>query len=267
METLYERGAGLDVHKDTVVAGVRMATGRSAQRGVKTFATTTSGLLELHDWLQSGAVTHGAMEATGVYWKPVWRLRGGSFQLILANASHTEWREALRGRVTKHHRFMLKLHLRQIDQLDCSIEQLEAQAREATAPFRHQVEQLTAIPGVGETAASVLLAEIGTDMSVFPSAAHLLSWAGMCPRSDESAGKRRSTRLRHGAPWLKATLVQIAWPAIRRKDSYFRALFHRLKARRGPKKAIGAFAASILTTAYPVLRDAPPSQDLGPPPL
>jgi transposase len=158
---------------------------------------------------------------------------------------------------------MLKLHLRQIDQLDRSIQELETQAREATAPFRHRVEQLTAIPGISETAASVLLAEIGTDMSVFPSAAHLLSWAGMCPRNDESAGKRRSTRLRHGAPWLKATLIQIAWPATRRKDSYFRALFHRLKARRGPKKAIVAVAASILTTVYHLLRDGTVYQDLG----
>jgi transposase len=178
-------------------------------------------------------------------------------------ASRAELREALQGRVTKHHRFMLKLHLRQIDQLDASIEQLEAQARIAVEPFRHRVEQLTAIPGISETAAHVLLAEIGTDMSVFASSGHLLSWAGMCPRSDESAGKRRSTRLRHGAPWLKATLIQIAWPATRRKDGYFRALFHRLKARRGPKKAIVAVAASILTTVYHLLRDGTVYQDLG----
>ncbi len=178
-------------------------------------------------------------------------------------ASRAELLEALRGRVTKHHRFMLKLHLRQIDQLDRSVQELEAQAREATASFRHRIEQLTAVPGISETAASVLLAEIGTDMSVFPSAAHLRSWAGMCPRSDESAGKRQSTRLRHGAPWLKATLVQIAWPAARKKDSYFRALFLRLKARRGPKKAIVAVAASILTTVYHLLRDGTVYEDLG----
>lgn len=376
METLHERCAGLDVHKDTVVACVRIANLRSAEREVKTFATITRGLLELHDWLQEHAVTHVAMEATGVYWKPVWHLLEDSFELILANASHIkavpgrktdindatwiadllahglirasfvpptpiqelrdltrtrkqlvnertryvqriqkvledanikigsyitdllgksgravlnalvegysspdvlvsltsgrlkasreELREALRGRVTKHHRFMLKLHLRQIDQLDASIEELEAQARVAVESFRHRVEQLTAIPGISETAAHVLLAEIGTDMSVFPSSGHLLSWAGMCPRSDESAGKRRSTRLRHGAPWLKATLVQIAWPASRQKDSYFRALFHRLKARRGPKKAIVAVAASILTTVYHLMRDGTVYQDLGP---
>jgi transposase len=154
------------------------------------------------------------------------------------------------------HRFRLKLHFGQVDQVDGSIQELEARAREATAPFGHRVEQLTAIPGISETAASVLLAEIGTDMSVFPSASHLLSWAGMFSRSDESAGS--------GAPraWLKATLVQIAWPATRRKDSYFRALFHSLKARRGPKKAIVAVAASILTTVYHVLRDGTVYQNL-----
>ncbi len=375
METVHERCAGLDVHKDTVVACVRLAQGRSARRELRTVATTTSGLLELHDWLREHEVSHVGMEATGIYWKPVWHLLEDSFTLILANASHikavpgrktdvndatwiadllahglirpsfvpptpiqelrdltrarkqlvqertrylqriqkvledanlkiasyitdllgksgravlnalvegytspevlvsltsgrlkasrTELLEALRGRVTKHHRFMLKLHLRQIDQLDSSIEELEAQARAAIEPFRHCVEQLKAIPGISDTAAHVLLAEIGTDMSVFPSAAHLLSWAGMCPRSDESAGKRRSTRLRHGAPWLKATLVQIAWPATRRKDGYFRALFHRLKARRGPKKAIVAVAASILTTVYHLLRDGTVYEDLG----
>jgi transposase len=375
METVHERCAGLDVHKDTVVACVRIAQGRSARRELKTVATTTSALLELHDWLREHEVTHVGMEATGIYWKPVWHLLEDSFTLTLANASHikavpgrktdvndatwiadllahglirasfvpptpiqdlrdltrarkqlvqertrylqriqkvledanikvasyitdllgksgravlnalvegysspevlvsltsgrlkasrAELLEALRGRVTKHHRFMLKLHLRQIDQLDRSIEELEAQARAAIEPFRHSVEQLKAIPGISDIAAHVLLAEIGTDMSVFPSAAHLLSWAGMCPRSDESAGKRRSTRLRHGAPWLKATLIQIAWPATRRKDSYFRALFHRLKARRGPKKAIVAVAASILTTVYHLLRDGAVYQDLG----
>jgi transposase len=376
METLHERCSGLDVHKDTVVASVRIASGRTAHREVRSFSTTTSGLLQLHDWLQESGVTHVAMEATGIYWKPVWHLLEGSFELVLANASHikavpgrktdmndatwiadlvahglirasfvpptpiqelrdltrlrkqlvqeknrhvqriqkvlqdanmkvdsyvsdllgksgravldalveghtspdvlvslttgrlkaskNELREAFRGRVTRHHRFLLQLHLRQIDQIDRSIEELEAQARQAIEPFRHHVDQLTAMPGISVTTAHVILAEIGSDMSVFPSAAHLLSWAGMCPRSDESAGKRRSTRLRHGAPWLKSTLVQAAWSAARKKGSYFRALFGRLKSRRGAKKAIIAVAASMLTTAYHLLRDGSAYQDLGP---
>src|SRR5215218_3789972 len=101
-------------------------------------------------------------------------------------------------------------------------------------------------------------------MRRFPSAGHLLSWAGLCPRSDESAGKRRSTRLRHGAPWLKTTLVQCAWAAARKKGGYLQAQFQRLRTRRGPKKAICAVAASILTAAYHMLRDGTFYQDLGP---
>ena len=101
-------------------------------------------------------------------------------------------------------------------------------------------------------------------MRRFPTAGHLLSWAGLCPRNDESAGKRRSTKLRHGAPWLKTLLVQAAWAAVRVKASYHNALFHRLRARRGTKKAIVAVAASILTAAYHMLRDGTFYQDLGP---
>jgi superfamily II DNA/RNA helicase len=113
------------------------------------------------------------------------------------------------------------------------------------------------------TYADVNVAEIGDDMSKFPSAGHLLSWAGLCPRLDESAGKRRSTRIRQGAPWLKTTLVQIAWPAARKKHSYFQAQFLRLKSRRGPKKAIVAVAASIITDVYYMLRDGVEFHDLG----
>ena len=111
--------------------------------------------------------------------------------------------------------------------------------------------------------AQVLVAEIGADMSRFQTAGHLVSWAGMCPRMDESAGKRKSTRLRKGAPWLKTILVQAAWAAARATGTYLRAQFLRLKSRRGPKKAILAVAASILTAAYHMLKDGVEYKDLG----
>ena len=100
-------------------------------------------------------------------------------------------------------------------------------------------------------------------MSRFPTQRHLLSWAGLCPKNDESAGKRRSNRMRKGAPWLKTTLIQCAWAAARKKGSYLQAQFHRLRARRGAKKAIGAVAASMLTAAYHMLKDGALYQDLG----
>ena len=123
---------------------------------------------------------------------------------------------------------------------------------------------MTTIPGISELSAGVILAEIGRDMSRFPTAGHLISWAGLCPKNDESAGKRRSTRMRKGALWLKTTLVQCAWAAARKKASYLQAQFHRLRARRGAKKGIGAVAASILTAAYHMLKNGTLYQDLGP---
>ena len=152
-------------------------------------------------------------------------------------ASHTSLVEALRGRVRPHHRFLLKLHLDQIDALQAAVRDVEARLGETLEPFRQRAALLTTIPGVSTTVAHVIVSEIGIDMSRFPTAAHLISWAGLCPRSDESAGKRRSTRVRKGAPWLKTTLVQAAWAGCRKKDSYLRAQFLRLKARRGPMKA------------------------------
>jgi len=351
-------------------------SGGEVVREVRTFETTTASLMALSEWLAENGCTHVAMEATGVYWKPVWHiLDDGDFQLILANAAHVKnvpgrktdvndatWladllahglirasfvpdtqtqelrtllrtrkqlvreksshilrvqktledanikldsvitdiigmsgramiealiagesnpaklarlanyrlrasqeklREALRGRVTKHHRFLLRLHLNQIDALDASIATIDQQVEAGIAPFRVAVELVTSIPGVSDVGAQVIVSEIGTDMSRFPSEGQLISWAGMCPRNDESAGKRRSNRMRKGAPWLKTTLVQCAWAAVRKKDSYLKAQFLRIKARRGPKKAIMAVAASILTAIYHMLKDGTLYQDLG----
>lgn len=376
MEVLYPRCAGLDVHQASVVACVRLGVGAHASHEVRTFDTTTKGLLALADWLHESQCTHVAMESTGVYWKPVWHVLEEGFELVLANATHirnvpgrktdvndatwiadllahglirgsfvppakvqelrdlTRTRkqlvrelarhtqriqktledanikivgvisdilgasgrafleaiiagvddpqaladlargrlkadrqkivEALRGRVQAHHRFMLKLHLDQIICLQSAIEQIEERLGERLEPFREEVKLLVTIPGISATAAHVIASEMGLDMTRFASADSLVSWAGLCPRSDESAGKRRSTRIRKGAPWLKTTLIQGAWAAVRVKNSYLRAMFHRLKARRGAMKAIVAVAAAMLRSAYYMLVRQQPYQDLGP---
>jgi transposase len=173
-------------------------------------------------------------------------------------------REALRGRVTRHHRFLLQLHLRQIDALDAAIAAIDQEVEGNLAPFRTAVELVSTVPGVSTLSAQVIVSEVGTDMSRFPTAGHLLSWAGLCPRNDESAGKRRSTRLRKGAAWLKTVLVQCAWAASRKKASYLQAQFLRLKARRGPQKAVCAVAASILKAVYHMLKNGTLYHDLGP---
>jgi len=180
-------------------------------------------------------------------------LRRGSIK-----ATREEMVDALRGRVRQHHRFLLQLHLKQIDALQQGVQALEQRIRELLEPFRAQVVLLTSIPGVSQTVAHVILAEIGYDMDRFPTSGHLLSWVGLCPRNDESAGKRRSTRIRHGDTWLKTALVQAAWAASRTRKCGLRARYHRLRARRGPKKAVIAVAASILTSIYYMLKRGEP---------
>ena len=131
-------------------------------------------------------------------------------------------------------------------------------------PFVEAARRLVTIPGVGDLAAATIIAEIGVDMSRFPTSSQLISWAGLCPRMEESAGKARSTRIRKGAPWLKPLLVQCAWGAVRMHDTYLNAQYNRIERRRGPKKAIIAVAASILTSAYHMLKDESDYIDLGP---
>src|SRR5664279_4160551 len=387
MEVLHPRCAGLDVHKAVIVACVRIMTGPRVDRECRTFDTSTTGLLALLAWLTEQGCTHVAMEATGVYWKPVWNvLSDGAFDLIVANAAHIKnvpgrktdvndatWIadllacglvrasfvpeqeiqelrallrartqlireqtrhvqrlqktleeanikldsaisdiigvsgrrmveaiiagetnptvladladrrikapreqlvEALRGRVTDHQRFMLRLHLDQYDRVaeaiatvdaavDAAITRMDQREAAGQASFRALILLLATIPGVGLLAATVILAEIGTDMSRFPTAGHLLSWAGFCPGQNESAGKRRTAKLRKGAPWLKVVLVQCAWAASHTKGSYYKAQFWRLCARHGKKKAVCAVAASMLTAIYHMLKNGTAHQDLG----
>jgi transposase len=179
-------------------------------------------------------------------------------------ASRTDLSEALHGRVTEHHRFVIQLHLAQIDGLETAIAAIDARIGDTLGPVQAAVTLLATMPGLSETTARSFVAEIGTDMTRFPSAGHLVSWAGLCPRQDQSAGITRSTRTRQSAPWLKPMLVNAAWSATRKKDSYLRAQFLRLKSRRGPKKAILAVASSMLTAAYVMLRDGVEYHDLGP---
>lgn len=181
-----------------------------------------------------------------------------------ARRKKAELTEALRGRVTSHHRAILKLHLGVIDALESAVDKVDAAAGKLLAPIQARAALLTTMPGVSDIVAQVVVAEIGVDMSRFPTAGHLVSWAGLCPRNDESAGKRRSTRVRKSANWLKTTLVTAAWAAARKNDSYLRAQFLRIKSRRGAKKAILAVAASMLTAAYYMLRDGVAYRDLGP---
>ena len=189
-------------------------------------------------------------------------------------ASRTELYEALRGRLTEHHGFLLRVHLEQHDALAATIRQIDRQVEVALTrldqeratgriTYRDLIALLCTIPGVSTLAAITILAEIGRDMSRFHTAGHLLAWAGLCPGQNESAGKRKATRLRKGAPWLKTMLVQCAWAAKRKKDSYYRAQFYQISARRGPQKAICAVAASLLTAIYHMLKDGTEHQDLG----
>jgi transposase len=171
--------------------------------------------------------------------------------------------EALQGDVRPHHRFLLGLHIRQYDAATRHVAAIESRIEKLMEPYRVQLDLLMTIPGVKAATAHAVLAEIGPDMSRFPSSAHLVSWAGLCPGQNESAGKRRSSGVRRGPRWLKTALVQAAWAAARKKDSYFRAQFHRLRARRGPRKAIVAVAASILTAVFHMLSRGLPYQDLG----
>jgi transposase len=171
--------------------------------------------------------------------------------------------KALSGRLKPHHQFLIAEHLSQIDYLDEAIKRISNQIGECLRPFDETIEQLDGIPGINRATAEVLLAEIGWDMSRFPTAKHLASWAGMCPGNNESAGKRRSGKTRKGSPWLRHALVEAAHGAVHTKNKYFKAQYHRIAARRGKKKALLAVGHSILVVVYHLLTRRTPYTDLG----
>jgi transposase len=178
-------------------------------------------------------------------------------------ASRAQLIEALQGELTAQQRQLLGMHIGFVENLEVAIARLDSDIAKAVEPFRDVVERLKKVPGLSDISAPALLAEIGTDMNRFPTASHLVSWARLCPRLEESAGKVRSTRIMKSSAWVKTLLVQAAASAAKSKQSYFHAQFLRIRARRGAKKAFVAVAASILTAVYHMLRNGTPYADLG----
>jgi transposase len=199
-------------------------------------------------------------------------LSGQSDPAVLADLAKGRLREksdallaALAGRVRSVHRFMIAEQLGHIDHLDASIERVSQQIEEKSRPFvgEWEMEILDSVPGISERVAQVLVAEVGTNMSRFPSASHLASWAGICPGNNQSGGKRGSGRIRKGSPWLRQALMEAAHGAVRTKGSYFGAQYHRLAGRRGSKRALVAVAHSILEVVYYLLSRHVSYQELG----
>jgi transposase len=376
METVFERVAALDVHKAQVTACVRVpAPSDRREQHLAEFATTVRGLIALRDWLEAHGVTHVAMEATGVYWQPVWHVLEDAFALTLCNARHVKqvpgrktdvsdaaWlcqlmeagllrgsfvppkpqralrtltryrktqiaerqreanrlhkaledtgikldcvatdilgasgramldalvagttdptvlaelargklrqkipalREALEGRFEPHHALVIGAILAHLDFLDEHIDRLSDAIEEQLGPFAPGVPLAATITGVAERTAQVMVAEIGTDMSRFPTAGHLASWAGRCPGNHQSAGKRRSGRPRKGSKWLTLALQEAALAATRTKGSYLQAQYQRLRPRIGHGRALGAVQHSILVAYWHMFMTGETYRDLG----
>jgi transposase len=367
MDILHERCAGLDVHKKTVVACVRCPGPDGAVTShVHTFGTMTADLLALADWLDAHGVRHVAMESTGVYWKPIFNLLEGRFDVMLVNAGRikqvpgrktdvkdAEWiaqllqygllspsfipepavrelrdltrqraqlvrdqaavanriqkvledaniklgsvasdvlgvsgramiraildgcedparladlaegrlrgkmpqlKRALAGQVTDHHRFLLRALMDQHQALEGLIARYEERIAKAMKPFTEAAGRLRGIPGVGARAAEVIVAELGPDVETLPTGGHLISWAGLCPGNNESAGKRRSGQTTQGSQWLRTVLVQVAWAASHTKETIFSACYRKWIKRMGKKKALVALAHKILVIIWHLLK-------------
>lgn len=377
MEPIVEGAAGVDVGQASVV--VTVLVGAAHTRPVKetrTYRTLTRELIALRDWLLGCGVSHVGMESTGVYWKPVYAVLEGHFELIVGNAQHiknvpgrktdvkdSEWLAqlvrmglirrsfvppapiralrdltryrrklvesrtaernrllklletaniklsavasdvfgvsgmlmlraliegiatppevaqlakgklrrkmddlvaALEGRIQEHHRFLLRLQVRRLDLVQHDLDKLEAEIMRRLEPYRVEHALLRQIPGVDGILAAAILAELGTDMTVFHGPQHVSAWAGVCPGNNESGGKRRAQKVRRGNVHLKTALVEAAAGASRKKASYLRDKYFRLRARRGPQRAAMAIAHKILIAAYHMLLTKRPYEDLGP---
>src|SRR2546425_1001742 len=233
METLVERGCGLDVHQATVVACLLIVRrDGKVQKQVRTFGTTTRELLSMREWLLLQGCTHVAMESTGVYWKPVYAILEGAFQIVVANAQHVkkvpgrktdvkdaEWIADLVCHGLLRQSFVPPKPIRELRDLTRYRRKLEEHIQEKLEPYAAQLALLDEIPGVDWTRAAVIIAELGVDMSVFQSVSQLASWAGVCPGNNKSAGKRKSSRIPKGNVYLKTALVEAAHAAARTKGS------------------------------------------------
>jgi transposase len=175
----------------------------------------------------------------------------------------TELEKALEGHLRGHHRLILKLSVQMIASYDEAIDKLNHEIDKRIEPYREEFERLQSIPGVKKKTAECIIAEIGVDMSRFPSHAHISSWAGVSPGNNESAGKRYSGRVTHGNKWLKGALTEAAWAASKAKGTYLQARYQRLVSRRGKKRAALAIAHTILIMAYHIIKEQCPYRELG----
>lgn len=216
-------------------------------------ASVASDVVGRSGWDMLEAIVAGETDAEKLASYARRRLKSKRNELIVA----------LEGRVTAHHRFLLKQLMREVVFFDELIEEYDRRIEEQTRPFAEQLRVLVTIPGISFRAAEALIAEIGADMSVFASHRHLSSWAGVCPGNDESAGKRRSGRTTDGSKWLRAVLVETAWAASHTKNTYLSAQYHRIAARRGKKRALMAVAHSILVIVYHLLNERTEYRELG----
>jgi transposase len=174
-----------------------------------------------------------------------------------------ELKKALQGRFRSHHRFMVSEILTHLDFLDESIERVSQEVSSRIVPFSRKVELMDLVPGINQRVAEGVLSEMGVEMSCFPTHRHAASWAGLCPGNNESAGKRKSGRIRKGNQWLRRYLIEASWAAVRKKGTYLSALYYRLVPRRGKKKAIVAVAHALLVMIYHILKDLVPYHEMG----